>query len=485
VYLANQACIELHAFLSTLDRIDEPDQLIFDLDPPDGSRFDDVRACALALRELLTGELGLPTFVKTTGGHGLHVHVPLKARQHFDTTREFARLAAEVLAARNPDLVTTEQRKAKRGPRIYADIMRNAYAQLAVAPDSVRARPGAPVATPLSWHELDDTALRPERFTLRTVPGRIREADRSGGPWAGLSRRRPGPRSPCGGSWRDRRRATRQGSTNRRDTPMTVLGNHAPTGGEPRRVSGHLRPCPRQRSDTALAISAAACLSRETRMSAAASLASSWLELVSAARRRPDRQAHLAGADQDALVQVRRHRGPDRLGLAQEDAGARGPDAGELGQERADGCGLAACLVPEPAQVPTPSLDQQLRGIPQHGGGALVVAAVVPAAEGVHAVLPACRPHRARGAVPGFEQLAGRADRDVGGDAGAQQRRQHQQLVQRGGPVGQPDSGLFCIATPIALQQHANHFVVLPGHAPPATPPRRAHAHFSEGRRGG
>jgi bifunctional non-homologous end joining protein LigD len=192
VYLANQACIELHAFLSTLDHIDEPDQLIFDLDPPDGSRFDDVRACALALRELLTGELGLPTFVKTTGGHGLHVHVPLNARQDFDAAREFARLAAEVLAARNPDLVTTEQRKDKRGSRIYADIMRNAYAQLAVAPYSVRARPGAPVATPLSWHELDDTALRPERFTLRTVPGRIREPGRSGGPWAGLSRRRPG-----------------------------------------------------------------------------------------------------------------------------------------------------------------------------------------------------------------------------------------------------------------------------------------------------
>jgi bifunctional non-homologous end joining protein LigD len=134
VYLANQACIELHAFLSRLDHINEPDQLIFDLDPPDGNRFGDVRVCAMRLRELLTGELGLPAFVKTTGGKGLHVHVPLNARQDFGTVREFARQAAELLAARNPDLVTTEQRKDKRGPRIYADIMRNAYAQLAVAP---------------------------------------------------------------------------------------------------------------------------------------------------------------------------------------------------------------------------------------------------------------------------------------------------------------------------------------------------------------
>ena len=192
VYLANQACIELHAFLSRLDHIDEPDQLIFDLDPPDGNRFGDVRVCALRLRELLTGELGLPAFVKTTGGKGLHVHVPLNSRQDFGTVREFARQAAELLAARNPDLITTEQRKDKRGPRIYADIMRNAYAQLAVAPYSVRARPGAPVATPLSWDELDDEALRPNRFTLRTVPGRIRGASRPGGPWAAMARRRPG-----------------------------------------------------------------------------------------------------------------------------------------------------------------------------------------------------------------------------------------------------------------------------------------------------
>jgi DNA primase len=78
--------------------------------------------------------VGLPAFVKTTGGNGLHVHVPLNARQDFGTVREFARQAAELLAARNPDLVTTEQRKDKRGPRIYADLMRNAYAELAVAP---------------------------------------------------------------------------------------------------------------------------------------------------------------------------------------------------------------------------------------------------------------------------------------------------------------------------------------------------------------
>jgi bifunctional non-homologous end joining protein LigD len=192
VYLAGQACIELHGFLSRLERIREPDQLIFDLDPPDDHRFDDVRVCALRLGELLSDELGLPTFVKTTGGKGLHVHVPLNPTEDFDPVREFARQVTGLLAVRNPDLITTEQRKDKRGPRIYADIMRNAYAQLAIAPYSVRARPAAPVAAPLSWDEVEDKSLSPEQFTLRTMPGRIRESRPAAGPWAGMARRRTG-----------------------------------------------------------------------------------------------------------------------------------------------------------------------------------------------------------------------------------------------------------------------------------------------------
>jgi bifunctional non-homologous end joining protein LigD len=192
VYLAGQACIELHGFLSRVDRIREPDQLVFDLDPPDDQRFDDVRVCALRLGELLSDELGLPTFVKTTGGDGLHVHVPLSQNEHFDSVREFARQVTGLLAARNPDLVTTEQRKARRGPRIYADIVRNGYGQLTIAPYSVRARPGAPVAAPLSWDEVEDKSLSPEQFTLRTMPDRIRESRPAAGPWAGMARRRTG-----------------------------------------------------------------------------------------------------------------------------------------------------------------------------------------------------------------------------------------------------------------------------------------------------
>ena len=190
VYLANQACIELHVFLSKLDRLDNPDQLIFDLDPPDGRSFDRVRECAFLVRGLLEDELGLSTFVKTTGGHGLHVHVPLDRSADFDSARGFARDAASLLAARHPDLMTTQQRKDGRGDRVYLDMMRNAYAQTAAAPYSVRARPGATVATPLDWQELDDRRLTPGRFTIATVPGRLAAMKGNEDPWASLARRR-------------------------------------------------------------------------------------------------------------------------------------------------------------------------------------------------------------------------------------------------------------------------------------------------------
>jgi bifunctional non-homologous end joining protein LigD len=190
VYLANQACIELHVFLSRLHRLDRPDQLVFDLDPADADHFGDARIAALRLRELLADELGLTAFVKTTGGKGLHVHVSLRAENDFDTVRRFARRVSELLAARNPDLVTLQQRKDKRDCRVYLDIMRNAYAQTIVAPYVVRARPAAPVAIPLYWGEVADRGLEPRRFTLRTVRGRLGELDQAGDPWTGLTKRR-------------------------------------------------------------------------------------------------------------------------------------------------------------------------------------------------------------------------------------------------------------------------------------------------------
>jgi bifunctional non-homologous end joining protein LigD len=189
VYLANQACIELHVFLSHLGALDRPDQLVFDLDPPDEEHFGDACRHALDLRELLEGELGLIAYVKTTGGKGLHVHVPLRPEEDFDSVRGFARDAAALLVSRSPGQLTIEQRKEQRGQRLYLDLMRNAYAQTVIAPYAVRARRGAPVATPLHWAELSDGGLSPRQFTLRTMADRLAQ---SADPWEGVARHRRG-----------------------------------------------------------------------------------------------------------------------------------------------------------------------------------------------------------------------------------------------------------------------------------------------------
>jgi bifunctional non-homologous end joining protein LigD len=189
VYLASQACIEVHAFTSRADKLDAPDQVVFDFDPPDGEHFSRLRQAALWAHDLLDDELGLTSYVRTTGGRGLHVHVALNRRAGFGPVRDFAHRVGALLASRHPDVLTIEQRKDNRGTRIYVDIMRNAYAQLVVAMYGVRARPGAPVATPLSWPEVADARLEPGQFTISTVLPRLATAE---DPWDGFTRARHG-----------------------------------------------------------------------------------------------------------------------------------------------------------------------------------------------------------------------------------------------------------------------------------------------------
>ena len=183
VYLAGQACITLHPWLSRSDRLDRPDRLIVDLDPS-AEDPDAVRRAALTMGELLR-ELGLVPWAMATGSRGYHLLVPLTRRATFDEVREFARDLAALAADRDPQTFTIEQRKAKRDGRILIDMLRNAYAHTAVAPYSVRPRPGAPVATPLHWDELNDPETRPDRFTLRTMPERL---ERGGDPWKDIAK---------------------------------------------------------------------------------------------------------------------------------------------------------------------------------------------------------------------------------------------------------------------------------------------------------
>ncbi|ORA20650.1 non-homologous end-joining DNA ligase [Mycobacterium arosiense] len=182
-WLANQNCITLHVWQSRQSNLHNPDRLVFDLDPSDAD-FAVVRATARTVADVLD-DLGLARYLQTTGSRGLHVVVPLRAEADFDTVRQFARDVAEVVAAEDDAHRTVQARKDKRDGRIYLDVMRNAYAQTAVAPYSVRARAGAPVATPLRWDELDARGLRADRFSIRDVPRRLAA---HGDPWAGMFR---------------------------------------------------------------------------------------------------------------------------------------------------------------------------------------------------------------------------------------------------------------------------------------------------------
>jgi bifunctional non-homologous end joining protein LigD len=178
VYLADQACITMHPTLSRRDMLQRPDRLVFDLDPS-ADRPDEVRRAARLIGDLLR-ELGLEPWAMTTGSRGYHVVVPLQRRLGFDDVRAFARDLAAVAQSREPKLFTTEQRKANRGDRVLIDVMRNGYAQTSVAPYAVRARPGAPVATPLHWEELSDGRTRADRWTIKTIGERL---EREGDPW--------------------------------------------------------------------------------------------------------------------------------------------------------------------------------------------------------------------------------------------------------------------------------------------------------------
>lgn len=177
-YLAQQACITPHVWLSKKDRLHHPDQLLFDLDPPEDG-FEAARSAARHYKTLLD-ELGLPSFLKTTGSKGLHIVVPLDRSNDFDAVRDFARDAMQALAHRHPDELTTEQRRDKRKGRVYLDISRNAYAQNTVPPYAVRGRPGATVATPIHWDELDDPAITSSTFTVRNIFDHL---DRIEDPW--------------------------------------------------------------------------------------------------------------------------------------------------------------------------------------------------------------------------------------------------------------------------------------------------------------
>lgn len=183
-WLGNQAVLEFHPAPVRVDRLERPDLLVVDIDPPEGA-FEAAVEVALHVLEVLD-DLGLPSGVKTTGGKGLHVVVPIERRYEAGQLRAAAARLTAMVSQRAPQLVTDEFRKAERRGRVMLDPSRNGTGATLVAPYSPRARPTAPVSFPVAPAELG--SIRPERFTIASVPGALEGPGPSA--WSTLVRER-------------------------------------------------------------------------------------------------------------------------------------------------------------------------------------------------------------------------------------------------------------------------------------------------------
>jgi bifunctional non-homologous end joining protein LigD len=189
LWMVNTGCIECHTWYSRSDRLERPDRVVFDLDPSEDVGFAETVRVGLLVRDALAS-LGLASFPKTSGAHGLHVLVPIERRSSYEETRRFATALARSIAAAHPGLATTEWSKAKRRG-VLIDASQNAKGKTIASVYSVRPVAGASVSTPLEWSEVDEK-LDPSRFTMRAVLDRLR---RRGDLHAGLltTRQRLGP----------------------------------------------------------------------------------------------------------------------------------------------------------------------------------------------------------------------------------------------------------------------------------------------------
>ena len=182
--LVQMGVLEMHPWGSRIDKPMKPDRVIFDLDPGARLRFADVVAAAKELRALLK-ELQLVSFLKTTGGKGLHIVVPIARRYAWPDVKSFAKRVGELMTDKSPERYLTRISIAERRGKIFIDYLRNDPTSTAVGPYSTRAREGAPVATPLAWDELTPK-LDPKAFDISAVPKRL--AKLRSDPWAGIAK---------------------------------------------------------------------------------------------------------------------------------------------------------------------------------------------------------------------------------------------------------------------------------------------------------
>ena len=183
IALAQSGALEIHVRGSTIDHLEEANRLIFDLDPGPGVAWNDLVAAAREVRDRLT-DLDLESFVKTTGGKGLHVVLPIK-HTPWQQAKDFAYALAGAMEADSPERFVSSATKAKRPGRIFVDYLRNSREATAVAPYSTRARPGAPVAVPITWTELSSLPSS-NRYTVLNIAQRLGRQRKD--PWADMSK---------------------------------------------------------------------------------------------------------------------------------------------------------------------------------------------------------------------------------------------------------------------------------------------------------
>jgi bifunctional non-homologous end joining protein LigD len=183
LWLANQNCITPHVWPSRAPDLFQPDVCVIDLDPSEEDPAV-LRDAVLGVRDLLA-ELGLRSWVKTSGSKGFHIVVPLDGKSDFGEVGAFADAVGRVLVRRDPRHLTREFLKADRGHRILVDTGRNGYSATFAAAYAVRARPGAPVSAPCTWEEVESGSVGPRSFTLRTMAARVAAV---GDLWADMSR---------------------------------------------------------------------------------------------------------------------------------------------------------------------------------------------------------------------------------------------------------------------------------------------------------
>jgi bifunctional non-homologous end joining protein LigD len=180
-WMANQNSITPHVWVTRAPDLFHPDICVFDLDPLKDEP-EQLRAAALEVRDFLA-ELGLKSWLKTTGSKGFHIAVPLDGKANSGEVSRFAHLVGNLLVKRDPERLTQEFSKADRGGRILMDTGRNEYSATFAAPYAVRARPGAPVSAPCTWEELESGEVNPQSFRLRGMKERL---DSVGDVWEGI-----------------------------------------------------------------------------------------------------------------------------------------------------------------------------------------------------------------------------------------------------------------------------------------------------------